>query len=100
MAEAGMKNVWPPERTNIPSIAEAVVAALHAGQPYTGTFTYELAITVNTASNPTRVVDPEVVDAFRDGVLATCVGPVTAAAFEMWGVPTYENPSSMWRCRT
>lgn len=29
----------------------------------------------------------DVVDAFRDGVLATCVGPVTAAPFEMWGVP-------------
>jgi uroporphyrinogen-III synthase len=29
-----------------------------------------------------------VVDAFHDGVLATCVGPVTAAAFEPWGVPT------------
>ena len=29
----------------------------------------------------------EVLDAFRVDVLATCVGPVTAAPFEMWGVP-------------
>lgn len=32
----------------------------------------------------------EVVDAFRDGVLATCVGPVTAAPFELWGVPVVQ----------
>ncbi len=30
----------------------------------------------------------EVVSAFRTGVVASCVGPVTAAAFEVWGVPT------------
>jgi len=32
----------------------------------------------------------EVVDAFRDGVVATCVGPVTAAPFEAWGVPVVQ----------
>lgn len=31
-----------------------------------------------------------VIDAFHDGVLATCVGPVTAAAFEPFGVPTVQ----------
>ena len=30
----------------------------------------------------------EVVSAFQADVIACCVGPVTAAAFEMWGVPT------------
>lgn len=30
----------------------------------------------------------EVVGAFQADVLAACVGPVTAAAFEMWGVPS------------
>ncbi|QIK75306.1 uroporphyrinogen-III synthase [Nocardioides piscis] len=30
----------------------------------------------------------EVVAAFQADVVATCVGPVTGAAFEMWGVPT------------
>ncbi|GAA4363336.1 uroporphyrinogen-III synthase [Nocardioides caricicola] len=29
-----------------------------------------------------------VVSAFQADVVASCVGPVTAAAFEMWGVPT------------
>jgi uroporphyrinogen-III synthase len=30
----------------------------------------------------------DVVTAFQADVIAACVGPVTAAAFEMWGVPT------------
>jgi len=30
----------------------------------------------------------EVISAFQADVVASCVGPVTAAAFEMWGVPT------------
>ncbi|WP_243060168.1 uroporphyrinogen-III synthase [Nocardioides sp. SR21] len=30
----------------------------------------------------------DVVSAFQADVIASCVGPVTAAAFEMWGVPT------------
>lgn len=30
----------------------------------------------------------ELVSAFQADVLASCVGPVTSAAFEMWGVPT------------
>ncbi|SDN56820.1 uroporphyrinogen-III synthase [Nocardioides szechwanensis] len=30
----------------------------------------------------------EVVGAFQADVIASCVGPVTAAAFEMWGVPS------------
>lgn len=32
----------------------------------------------------------EVVAALQADVLATCVGPVTSAAFELWGVPTIE----------
>ena len=30
----------------------------------------------------------DVAAAFQADVVATCVGPVTAAAFELWGVPT------------
>ena len=30
----------------------------------------------------------DVISAFQADVVASCVGPVTAAAFEMWGVPT------------
>lgn len=32
----------------------------------------------------------DVVEAFRDDVVATCVGPVTAAPFELWGVPVVQ----------
>lgn len=32
----------------------------------------------------------DVVAAFQAEVLASCVGPVTSAAFELWGVPTIE----------
>ena len=30
----------------------------------------------------------DLISAFQSDVVASCVGPVTAAAFEMWGVPT------------
>lgn len=36
----------------------------------------------------------EVVEAFREEVLATCVGPVTAAAFALWGVPVVQPERS------
>ncbi|TIC83333.1 uroporphyrinogen-III synthase [Nocardioides sp. GY 10127] len=34
----------------------------------------------------------DVVSAFQADVVAVCVGPVTAAAFELWGVPTIYPP--------
>ena len=39
------------------------------------------------AAGPTGRRD-ELVAAFQADVVASCVGPVTAAAFELWGVPT------------
>lgn len=39
------------------------------------------------AAGPTGRRD-DLVSAFQADVVAACVGPVTAAAFEMWGVPT------------
>ncbi len=36
----------------------------------------------------------ELLDAFREDVLATCVGPVTAAPFELWGVPVVQPERS------
>lgn len=36
----------------------------------------------------------EVISAFQADVVASCVGPVTAAAFEMWGVPTIQPERS------
>ena len=39
------------------------------------------------AAGPTGRRD-DVISAFQADVVASCVGPVTAAAFELWGVPT------------
>jgi uroporphyrinogen-III synthase len=36
----------------------------------------------------------EVIEAFRDGVLATCVGPVTAKPFDLHGVPVVQPSRS------
>ncbi|MDP9820956.1 uroporphyrinogen-III synthase [Nocardioides massiliensis] len=36
----------------------------------------------------------DVISAFQADVVATCVGPVTSAAFELWGVPTIEPERS------
>lgn len=36
----------------------------------------------------------DVIAAFQADVVASCVGPVTAAAFEMWGVPTLQPDRS------
>lgn len=52
------------------------------------TFTSAPAVaTLMAAAGPTGRRD-DVISAFQADVVATCVGPVTAAAFEMWGVPT------------
>ncbi|CAN5459531.1 uroporphyrinogen-III synthase [soil metagenome] len=45
-----------------------------------------VAALMDAASSTGRRED--VVSAFQADVLASCVGPVTAAAFELWGVPT------------
>lgn len=54
------------------------------------TFTSAPAVTTLMAVASAAGRRDRVVDAFHDGVLATCVGPVTAAAFEPWGVPTVQ----------
>lgn len=46
----------------------------------------EIMMDVATASGRRA----EVLEALRDGVVATCVGPVTAAPFLMWGVPVVQ----------
>jgi uroporphyrinogen-III synthase len=52
------------------------------------TFTSAPAVAaLMAASGPTGLRD-DLVGAFQADVLAACVGPVTAAAFELWGVPT------------
>jgi uroporphyrinogen-III synthase len=58
------------------------------GQVHAVTFTAAPAVAalLDAAASVGRRDD--VVSAFQADVLAVCVGPVTAAAFELWGVPT------------
>ncbi len=52
------------------------------------TFTSAPAVAaLMNAAGPTGLRD-DVISAFQAEVVASCVGPVTAAAFELWGVPT------------
>jgi uroporphyrinogen-III synthase len=52
------------------------------------TFTAAPAIAALMEAAVTAGHRDEVVSAFQADVVASCVGPVTAAAFEMWGVPS------------
>ncbi|MFB9765387.1 uroporphyrinogen-III synthase [Nocardioides kongjuensis] len=52
------------------------------------TFTAAPAIAAMMQAAGTTGHRDEVVSAFQADVIAACVGPVTAAAFEMWGVPS------------
>ena len=52
------------------------------------TFTAAPAIAAMMEAAGTTGHRDEVVSAFQAEVVAACVGPVTAAAFEMWGVPS------------
>lgn len=52
------------------------------------TFTAAPAIAAMMEAAGTTGHRDEVVSAFQADVIAACVGPVTAAAFEMWGVPS------------
>jgi uroporphyrinogen-III synthase len=52
------------------------------------TFTSAPAVAALMEAAGSRGRRDEVIGAFRAAVLASCVGPVTAAAFEMWGVPS------------
>lgn len=52
------------------------------------TFTAAPAIAALMDAAGTTGHRDEVVTAFQADVIASCIGPVTAAAFEMWGVPS------------
>ncbi|WP_278257644.1 uroporphyrinogen-III synthase [Nocardioides convexus] len=64
----------------IEQIAERTVHAV--------TFTAAPAIAAMMQAATSTGHRDEVVTAFQADVVASCVGPVTAAAFEMWGVPS------------
>ena len=75
-----------------PSPMFAMVERVADGEVDAVTFTSAPAVAtmMDCAASVGRRED--LVSAFQADVVAVCVGPVTAAAFEMWGVPTIYPP--------
>jgi uroporphyrinogen-III synthase len=71
-------------------MVELVAARELDAVTFTSAPAVEVLMDVATASGRRA----EVLDAFRADVLATCVGPVTAAPFERWGVPVVQPARS------
>ncbi|TQL66631.1 uroporphyrinogen-III synthase [Nocardioides albertanoniae] len=65
-----------------------LVETLADGELDAVTFTSAPAVAAFMQAAGSVGLRDEVVAAFQADVIAACVGPVTAAAFEMWGVPT------------
>lgn len=65
-----------------------LVETLTDGELDAVTFTSAPAVAAFMQAAASVGLRDEVVAAFQADVVAACVGPVTAAAFEMWGVPT------------
>ncbi|KAA1420297.1 uroporphyrinogen-III synthase [Nocardioides humilatus] len=65
-----------------------LVEAVVDGQIDAVTFTAAPAIAAMMEAAATAGHRDDLVSAFQADVIAACVGPVTAAAFEMWGVPS------------
>lgn len=65
-----------------------LVEAVVEGRVDAVTFTAAPAVAAMMEAAATTGHRDEVIGAFQADVIASCVGPVTAAAFEMWGVPS------------
>jgi uroporphyrinogen-III synthase len=65
-----------------------LVEAVAKGEVDAVTFTAAPAVAAMMEAAATAGHRDDVVSAFQADVIASCVGPVTAAAFEMWDVPS------------
>lgn len=65
-----------------------LVEEVVAGRVDAVTFTAAPAVAAMMEAAATAGHRDDLVSAFQADVVAACVGPVTAAAFEMWGVPS------------
>lgn len=87
-AEVETVAIYRVERAEDPGALFALIDQIADRQVDAVTFTAAPAVaSLMEAAGSTGRRD-EVVSAFQSDVLACCVGPVTAAAFELWGVPT------------
>ncbi|MEZ0577692.1 uroporphyrinogen-III synthase [Nocardioides sp. MH1] len=65
-----------------------LVEAVVEGEVDAVTFTAAPAVAAMMEAAATAGHRDDLISAFQADVVAACVGPVTAAAFEMWGVPS------------
>jgi uroporphyrinogen-III synthase len=65
-----------------------LVEAVVDGEIDAVTFTAAPAVAAMMSAAQTAGHRDDLISAFQADVVAACVGPVTAAAFEMWGVPS------------
>lgn len=87
-AEVLTVTVYRVESADDPEPMFRLVEHLAAGDLDAVTFTSAPAVAALMEAAFSVGLRDEVVAAFQADVVASCVGPVTAAAFEMWGVPT------------
>ncbi|MEI7055086.1 uroporphyrinogen-III synthase [Nocardioides sp. CCNWLW239] len=80
--------VYRVESASDPEPMFRLVETLADGELDAVTFTSAPAVAAFMQAAGSVGLRDEVVAAFQADVVAACVGPVTAAAFEMWGVPT------------
>lgn len=80
--------VYRVESAADPEPVFRLVETLADGELDAVTFTSAPAVAAFMQAAGSVGLRDEVVAAFQADVVAACVGPVTAAAFEMWGVPT------------
>lgn len=73
-------NQAPPGGAMVDLVAQRAVDAV--------TFTAAPAVDALMQAAEAAGLEDEVARAFREDVIAVCVGPVTAAAFDAWDVPT------------
>ncbi|WP_257428441.1 uroporphyrinogen-III synthase [Nocardioides carbamazepini] len=87
-AEVTTVAVYRVEGAADPEPMFGLIEAVAERRVHAVTFTAAPAIAAMMEAAGTTGHRDEVVGAFQADVVASCVGPVTAAAFEMWGVPS------------
>ncbi|MBM9459807.1 uroporphyrinogen-III synthase [Nocardioides sp. zg-536] len=87
-AEVTTVAVYRVESATDPEPMFGLIEQIAAREVHAVTFTAAPAIAAMMQAAASTGHRDEVVTAFQADVIASCVGPVTAAAFEMWGVPS------------
>lgn len=80
--------VYRVEPAEDPEPIFGMIERLASGQVDAVTFTSAPAAAAFMEAATSAGLRDEVVAAFQADAVASCVGPVTAAAFELWGIPT------------